>query len=189
MISSAQSSSRSGEEPIWKKIWTSPCPTKVKHFLWRMAHESHPLRCSLARWGMDISTICPVCGRDNEDGTHLFFKCILAKQVWNLLALEDTRKKLAAQFSAIEALSVILEAKESSMTLMAITLWSLWSNRNAVCEGYRGKKDADLARSFRVYANEISQQGRLDRPQRNPTKAEWRKPPEGFLKLNCDVVG
>jgi hypothetical protein len=44
----------------------------VKHFFWRMAHESHPLRCSLAYLGTEIDTKCPVCGRDNEDGGHLF---------------------------------------------------------------------------------------------------------------------
>jgi hypothetical protein len=46
---------------------------------------------------MEIDIVCPVCARSSEDGGHLFFKCKLAKQVWNLLAMEDKRKKLAVQ--------------------------------------------------------------------------------------------
>jgi hypothetical protein len=29
---------------VWKKIWQVKCPNKIKHFLWRMAHNSHPIR-------------------------------------------------------------------------------------------------------------------------------------------------
>jgi hypothetical protein len=87
---------------------------------------------------MEINPHCPVCVRDIEDGGHLFFKCKLAKQVWNLLALEDRRQRLAAQFSAMDAVSIILSEKEEIAILMVITLWSLWTNRNAVQEEGRG---------------------------------------------------
>ena len=72
----AQGGSRHQDELIWKKIWSLSCPTNVKHFLWRMMHESHPLRCSLARHGMEIDTKCPVCARDSEDGGHVFFSSV-----------------------------------------------------------------------------------------------------------------
>jgi len=63
----------------WKNIWKLRCPNKIKHFLWRFAHNSHPLRCNLARRGMKICTRCPVCNHMGEDGGHLFFKCRVAK--------------------------------------------------------------------------------------------------------------
>jgi hypothetical protein len=72
-------------------------------------------------------------------GGHLFFKRKLAKQVWNMLVLEGRRQRLATQFSAMEAVSVILSEKEEMTTLMVITLWSLWTNRNAVREEGRGR--------------------------------------------------
>jgi hypothetical protein len=34
---------------VWKKIWQVKCPNKIKHFLWRMAHNSHPIRCNLVK--------------------------------------------------------------------------------------------------------------------------------------------
>lgn len=35
----AQGSSSQEVESTWKKIWELNCPNKVKHLLWRMAHE------------------------------------------------------------------------------------------------------------------------------------------------------
>ena len=81
----AQGGSRCGTDCIWKNIWRLNCPNKIKHFLWRMAHNSHPLRCNLAQRGMHIDIKCPVCGCIGEDGGHLIFKCKLAKQLWRLL--------------------------------------------------------------------------------------------------------
>jgi len=50
---------------------------------------------------MKIDTRCPICGAQGEDGGHFFFfKCSLAKQVWNMLILEGLRQKLAAQTTA-----------------------------------------------------------------------------------------
>jgi hypothetical protein len=65
--------------PCWKQIWEIKCPNKIKHFLWRFTHNSHPLRCNLARRGMKLDVKCPVYGREGEDGGHLFFKCKLAR--------------------------------------------------------------------------------------------------------------
>jgi hypothetical protein len=45
---------------------------------------------------MELDTKCLVCERDSEDGGHLFFKCKLAKQVWNLLPVGIGRNAAAA---------------------------------------------------------------------------------------------
>jgi hypothetical protein len=83
----AQASSRNQPDPLWGKIWDLNCPSKIKHFIWRFSYNSHPLRCSLVRRGLKIDTVCPICGREDEDGAHLFFKCKLARNVlrlWNI---------------------------------------------------------------------------------------------------------
>lgn len=90
-----QGSSSNCPDPIWSKIWDLNCPSKIKHFIWRLTHNSHPLRCNIARRGMRIDTVCPVCGREEEDGAHLFFKWKLARNVWQLLSLEGDRVALA----------------------------------------------------------------------------------------------
>lgn len=74
--------------PLWDQIWDLNCPNKTKHSIWRFTHNSHPLRRNFARRGMKLDTVCPVCGRQEEDGAHLFFKCKTAKPVWQLMLME-----------------------------------------------------------------------------------------------------
>lgn len=80
----------------WSSIWHAPCPNKVKQFLWRMAHNSLPLCTNLKRKGVDIDTLCPVCKRRDEDGSHLLFQCKQVKQLWRELGLEEVRTKCMA---------------------------------------------------------------------------------------------
>ena len=70
----------------WKKLWKLNCPPKVKHFFWRFALNSLPVRRNISRRGMEIDTKCPVCLRLDEDGGHYFLKCKFAKRV-----LESTK--------------------------------------------------------------------------------------------------
>jgi hypothetical protein len=48
---------RSGVNPnsdqlVWKAIWKFECPPMIQHFLWRLDHNSHPLRMNIARRGV-----------------------------------------------------------------------------------------------------------------------------------------
>lgn len=79
----------------WKKIWRLPLPNKVKMFIWRVAHNSLPVRRNIARRGMKGETICPMCCRLDEDCGNLFFKCQGVKEVWRMLNLESARTILA----------------------------------------------------------------------------------------------
>lgn len=105
---------------------------------------------------MKIDPKCPVCGRDEEDRGHLFFKCRLAKQTWNLLNLEGKRQTMAMQTSSLDVLAVILKENEEVQNLMVITLWFIWANRNAVREEGRGRSGEELTRAIRSYAHEIN---------------------------------
>jgi hypothetical protein len=64
---------------VFKKLWKTPCPPRVHHFFWRLAHNSHPLYMNIARRGVELDTRCAVCHNFFEDGGHLFLKCKDAK--------------------------------------------------------------------------------------------------------------
>ena len=81
---SSSGSADSGED-LWKRIWKMDCPNKVKHFLWRAAHNSHPLRSNLEYRGMDIDNRCVICNEKGEDGGHLFFKCNRVRSIWAVM--------------------------------------------------------------------------------------------------------
>lgn len=53
---------------FWNHLWKTDCIPKVKQFLWRLTHNSLPLRMKIVRRGMEIETRCPMCWRLDEDG-------------------------------------------------------------------------------------------------------------------------
>lgn len=98
-VASSEANGRQ-EEEFWRKLWKLKCPGKIKHFLWRMGHNSLALRVNLRRRGMDLDTKCVMCNRLDEDGGHLFLKCKLVKQLWRELNLQKVRLRHAEQNSA-----------------------------------------------------------------------------------------
>jgi hypothetical protein len=55
-----QLSTSRGEEAsfIWKKIWKLPCIPRVQHFVWRLAHNSLPVKRNIERRGIECDTLC-----------------------------------------------------------------------------------------------------------------------------------
>ncbi|WVZ92941.1 LOW QUALITY PROTEIN: hypothetical protein U9M48_038971, partial [Paspalum notatum var. saurae] len=53
------SSTCNGEDGTlkWNKVWRLPRPPKMKHFLWRLAHDSLPLRRNIMRRGLNLDTL------------------------------------------------------------------------------------------------------------------------------------
>jgi len=122
-----------------------------------------------------------------EDGGHLFFKCKAAKQVWELLSMEGLRQNLAAQASARDTVAIILKEKEPIRTHAVVTLWFLWTNRNAIRHEERGRSGSELARGIKSYCHELLVNQGAPNVQRSQANVKWCRPPEGVLKLNCDA--
>jgi hypothetical protein len=66
----------------WQNIWKLQCIPKVRQFVWRLAHNSLPLKRNIQRRGMECDTLCVCCRRLDEDGAHLFLKCKQVKNIW-----------------------------------------------------------------------------------------------------------
>nr|GEZ26999.1 hypothetical protein [Tanacetum cinerariifolium] len=72
--------------------WVKYVPIKVNVFAWRARIDRLPIRGNLVTRGVTLdSSLCPVCGLTLEDSQHLFFRCDLAKYIyqricrwWNL---------------------------------------------------------------------------------------------------------
>ncbi|TVU21067.1 hypothetical protein EJB05_30680, partial [Eragrostis curvula] len=94
---------------MWRQIWKLSIPSKLKNFVWRLAHNTLAVRGNLEHRGMKIAKKCVVCSRSHEDGGHLFFKCKLAKTVWLATNLEHVRAQLVSFGSAKDVVITILE--------------------------------------------------------------------------------
>jgi hypothetical protein len=112
-----------GYESMWKRLWELNCASIIKHFLWRFAYNSHPLRMNLKRRGMDIDTRCVIYQRLNEDGAHLFFKCKTIAQVWIILGLERERALLVGKNSARDVIEAMLAMKDDQKLKCCFTIW------------------------------------------------------------------
>jgi hypothetical protein len=85
--SGGSSFTRNNGDQLWKQLWQVDCTKKMLHFKWRVSHNSLALHVNLKRKGIKLNTGCVLCGRLEEDGAHLFFKCKHAKRVWDDLQL------------------------------------------------------------------------------------------------------
>ena len=90
----ASSSYEERDSEMFKAIWKQKSPPTVHHFLWRFAHNSHPMYMNISRRGVKLDTRCAACGRLFEDGGHLFLNCKMVKYCWRALLLEDVRLQL-----------------------------------------------------------------------------------------------
>ena len=93
---------------VWRQLWRLPCPPKIKHFMWRLARNSLPLKMNIQRRGMKLDTRCPVCYRLDEDGGHCFLKCKFVRRCWLDLQLEPIRQSLLSKASAWDVLKEVL---------------------------------------------------------------------------------
>ncbi|PNT62195.1 hypothetical protein BRADI_5g26948v3 [Brachypodium distachyon] len=137
---------------VFKKIWKVQCPPKTHHFLWRLAHNSHPLYMNIARRGVELDTRCAVCHKFFEDGGHLFLNCKFAKQRWRGLLLEDVRLKLLPCQSALEMLEEVLDLPEKDKLLTIAFLWNWWQERN---RGNHGENYQSIDRSSTQYVDTL----------------------------------
>jgi hypothetical protein len=118
------SGDNSDEARFWNKLWSIDCQPKVKHFLWRLSHNTLlAMKRVLQRRGMKLDTKCCMCGRLDEDGGHLLLNCKEVKKVWRELNLEAARCKLAEARSAREMVETVLKLKEKEQLTVIMLLW------------------------------------------------------------------
>ena len=121
----------------WQKIWQLKLQNKVKMFAWRMAHNSLPVRRNIARKGVKIDTVCPMCNCLDEDCGHLFFKCKRVKQCWHQMNLENIRVMLEQCRNGTEVMSTIVNLEQKLQHRILIFLWQWWLARNKANEGQK----------------------------------------------------
>jgi hypothetical protein len=110
-------------------------PSKVQMFIWRLAHNSLPVGRNVARRGIELDTLCPVCKRLDEDCGHLFFKCKYAKQCWRLMDMEHLRIIFKECQSGKDTINMLWSLDKSEQLKVVLLLWRWWSARNKANQG------------------------------------------------------
>jgi len=126
-----------GDQPKWKyrSIWKLDVAPKIRVFLWQLCHNSLPARGTLLRRGIHLDPLCPSCSGDIEDMDHIFMKCPLARQVWDLAVAHHWIPANPFPYSHVsirDGLLLLIQNRYPCLSRVALLLWSIWKARNGL---------------------------------------------------------
>ncbi|GKB25703.1 RNA-directed DNA polymerase, eukaryota, reverse transcriptase zinc-binding domain protein, partial [Tanacetum coccineum] len=66
-----------------KTRWIHVVPIKVNIHAWKVRLDSLPTRLNISKRDMDIESIlCPICNKEVESSSHVFFTCHIAREIF-----------------------------------------------------------------------------------------------------------
>ncbi|KAF7826729.1 Reverse transcriptase zinc-binding domain [Senna tora] len=83
VLSATSGSDKSMQHPdVWRRVWKSKLPGKLKHFVWRMLKEILLVCSRLAQKGLDVPPECPFCDLEDESTFHALLGCPALGDLW-----------------------------------------------------------------------------------------------------------
>jgi hypothetical protein len=132
-------------------IWRSLAPLKCKNFSWLASRQKLWTSDRRARHGLqDHSEPCFTCLPEEDNVDDILAQCVFAREVW-FGSLQQAGLQIAAPHPDSSFLSWWLEtrdivhhtSRQKFDTLMILTSWMLWKQRNArVFQNEREQCDA-----------------------------------------------
>jgi hypothetical protein len=124
--------------PIWKHIWKTWAPPRVKFFHWLASQDRCWTAQRLQRHGLQHHPRCLLCDQEIESMHHLLVACPFSRQIWHdaLAALRLTcRIPEPDDASLFSWLSQAKHATPRSMrkglgTMALLLPWMIWKHRN-----------------------------------------------------------
>lgn len=120
----------------WKHIWSVKAPPKMKIVLWRFAHDCLPTGQQLQMRNICSYNPCCHCSRD-ETLEHTFLTCQYVTEIWKELKSRCGIRKMNKKFLLPREwiFQTLSDCTEREATLLAITFWHIWEQRNAIRNG------------------------------------------------------
>ena len=130
------SSDTIGNCKLWKSLWSTKAPGKMKITVWRFAHDCLPSGHNLRVRRIPASPNCIFCGR-HEAIEHTLLFCPFAREVWEAVSAEyqiNLRRKFFTS-TRTWVLDFFHRCSAMEATTLTVTLWHIWDARNKVREG------------------------------------------------------
>ena len=124
-----------GGDPV--TVWYKYLPKRVNIFIWRALQNRLPTRFNLSKRGFPLESICcPVCNIGGEMLDHLFFKCVLAVDLWKVIArwcnvVFPTNSSIKEWLTWVDIQRWKKMVKKRMKIIILTTCWMIWRFRNA----------------------------------------------------------
>lgn len=66
---------------LWPLVSNNRASPKWVFIIWLFSHHRLSIMDKLAKWGLQLDTVCDICRNGPDTHSHLFIDCIFVKQV------------------------------------------------------------------------------------------------------------
>lgn len=179
----------SADRVIWALIWKIKIPPKARFFFWQACVSCLPTADLLRMKKVDCPEYCQVCQNDSESIIHILVNCDLAKECWVLFNIQvntDDNETFAEWTTQIfQALN------KEQICLFIMICWYIWMARNDKVWHNRtttATRVMERARQHLRDWREVMDEGKRSSIHNHRFTEKWKKPPQGYTKLNVDAA-
>ncbi|CAJ2669949.1 unnamed protein product [Trifolium pratense] len=190
-VKSAYDSLNTIAQPIegdWKALWSWKGPHRIQTFMWMAAHERLLTNYRRSKWGVGASPTCSACDRDNETTIHVLRDCPIATQTWIRLVPSNN----ISNFFSLECRDWIFKninnQNKKWITTFMVACWYIWMWRNKNIFEEEFQRPTDTIFKILKMVDDIDNYTRhpLNTRRCDTIFIGWKRPREGWIKLNCD---
>ncbi|XP_058778918.1 uncharacterized protein LOC131652934 [Vicia villosa] len=129
-------------DEAFELLWKLEVPLKIKAFGWRLFRDRLPVKDLLKNRGISIpldDLKCSFCDNSLESSSHLFFSCLVVKNIWSEIANwvgkgDRVDVKCLSNFMDWHLFFRSKKVKVRKLGLVWLaTTWIIWLVRNGVC--------------------------------------------------------
>ncbi|CAN6338995.1 unnamed protein product [Urochloa humidicola] len=124
------STSSGSECAMYKFIWRSYAPPRVKFFAWLLVQDRLQCKANLLRKNIVDTALCELCNEEDEDANHLISGCSFAKQFWSRMGWSSTDLPQATTLWETKTPAQVPDQLQS--TFLILCCWHLWKHRHDV---------------------------------------------------------
>ena len=115
----------------WTWIWKLKAPEKIKIFIWKLFHNSHPTNLLRFKRNISSSPICGGCNQEDEDILHCIRDYVFARSIWLGLGLTNRQG-----FWCSDVVEWVQRFASSDISLSFLSaLWWIRRRRNILAFG------------------------------------------------------